>query len=164
MNKETNDLLLINDEYFVSSQVKESTITFINISNLEEDKIIKKVESIDSYDCFSLLRNYLIVNCKGGIAIILLETKELIRYIIDKSSKKLISYNNGNNFYIYTLKRFDYPKLLYSISVMKLEDNDFKLIKIYENNSLEEEKGFDFIIMNENTILILGNNIYVHSK
>ena len=45
LNIETNDLLLINDEFFVSSQTYEKTITFIDISNLEEDRIITNVDS-----------------------------------------------------------------------------------------------------------------------
>ena len=169
LDTETNDLLLINDEYFVSSQTNKKTITFIDILNLKEDKIIKKVDSIDYYNCLCLLRNYLIVNCKEGIAIILLETKELIRYIenyeddIYKHSKRLCTYNNGNDFYLYILNQFNDIKMKYNISVMKLEDENFKLIRKYKDN-LTNDRNFNFTIMNENTILIWGEKIYIYNE
>ena len=81
MNAETNDLLLINDAYFASSQACRKTITFIDISNLKEDKIITNIDSIDCNNCLSVFKNFIIVNCTEGIAIILLETKKLIQYI-----------------------------------------------------------------------------------
>jgi len=170
LDTETNDLLLINDEYFVSSQTNKKTITFIDISNLKEDKIIKKVDSIDYYNCLCLLRNYLIVNCKEGIAIILLETKELIRYIenyeddINKYSKRLCTYNNGNDFYLYILNQFDYRKINYNISVIKLEDDYFKLIRKYKDCSTDDDRNFNFIIMKEYTFLIWGKSIYIYNE
>ena len=169
LDTKTNDLLLINDEYFVSSQVNKSTITFIDISNLKDDKVIKKIDSIDCYNCLCLLRNFLIVNCKEGIAIILLETKELIRYIQNyeddfvKHSKRLTTYNNGKDFYVYILNQFDDSNIKYNILVMKLEDNNFKLIGKYEDSSTDD-RNFNFLIMNENTILICGEKIYIYNE
>ena len=167
LNIETNDLLLINDEYLVSSQSNAKTITFIDISNLKEDKIIKKIDSINNHNCLSLLRNYIIVNCKEGIAIILLETKELIAYIqnfLNINSKRLSTYYNDNNLYIYILYPLDYLNLGFKIFVMKLEENNFKLIKKYKYTTSDSDGNFDFIIMNENTIVIWGENIYIYKE
>ena len=166
LDEETNDLLLINDKYFASSQPNKSTITFIDFSIFEEDKVIKKVDSIDDYDCLYLLKNHLIVSCKEGIAIILIETKEVIRYIQnekDNIPQRLATYYNDNDFLIYILNQFDNIHLKYDISVMKLEDDDFKLISKYEDNSANERIS-NFIIMNENNILIWGKKLYIYNE
>ena len=167
LNVETNDLLFVNDEYFVSSQSNEGKITFIDISNLKEDKIIKKIDSMDNYNCLFLLKNYIIVNCKEGLAIILLETKELIIYIqnyIEICSKRLSTYNNVNDLYIYILYPFHCLNLRYKIFVMKLEDNNVKLIKKYKDTSSDTDENFDFLKMNENTILIWGYNLHIYKE
>ena len=166
LDEETNDLLLINDKYFASSQPNKSAITFIDFSIFEEDKVIKKVDSIDDYDCLYLLKNHLIVSCKEGIAIILIETKEVIRYIQnekDNIPQRLATYYNDNDFLIYILNQFDNIHLKYDISVMKLEDDDFKLISKYEDNSANERIS-NFIIMNENNILIWGKKLYIYNE
>ena len=75
----------------------------------------------------------------------------------------MTTYNNGKDFYVYILNQFDDSNIKYNILVMKLEDNNFKLIGKYEDSSTDDS-NFNFLIMNENTILICGEKIYIYNE
>ena len=96
----TNDLLFTNDEYFVSSQPDMKTITLININNLNPEKYIPNIDCIDSLNCFIKLKDYIIINCKRGIALLLIKTKEIIQYIENSNGiteNKQICLDNKDN-------------------------------------------------------------------
>jgi hypothetical protein len=130
---ETYDLLLVNNDYFVSSQANQKMITFIDIPNMKEDKVIKNVDSINYSNCLSLFKENILVNCKDGINI----------------------YNSENDYYIYILNKL-VPEYKYYIKVMKFEDNYLKLVEKYEETEIEEHGKLDIIIMSPDIILIWG--------
>jgi hypothetical protein len=170
LDKETYDLLLINNEYFVSTQANQKTLTFIDIPDLKEDKIITEIDCIEENNCLFLFKNNIIVNCKEGIAIILLETKEIIQYIenfdSDQISKRLSIYNNDNDYILYILNRLDsdYNKQKFNIKIMKLEDDQLKLIGRYDETEIEDQGKLQIIALNKDTTLIYGNKIFIQKN
>jgi hypothetical protein len=170
LDKETYDLLLINNEYFVSTQANQKTLTFIDIPDLKEDKIITEIDCIEENNCLFLFKNNIIVNCKEGIAIILLETKEIIQYIenfdSDQISKRLSIYNNDNDYILYILNRLDsdYNKQKFNVKIMKLEDDQLKLIGRYDETEIEDQGKLQIIALNKYTTLIYGNKIYIQKN
>ena len=166
LGKETNDLLLINNEYFVSTQANEKTITFVNISNLKEDKIIERIDCTNDNNCLFLFKNFLIVNCEEGIAFISLETKEVIQYIQNfdniRRNKSLFIYANDNDFLLYILNRLisENNAQKYDIKIMKFEDGQLKLVKKSKENEIYIQGKLHITALNNtNTILIWGNKI-----
>jgi hypothetical protein len=168
---ETYDLLLVNNEYFVSSQANQKMITFIDIPNMKEDKVIKNVEILNYNNCLSLFKENIFVNCKEGIALINIETKEMIQFIqnyddnnIVKVNKRLAKYNRDNDNYIYILNKIisDYGKQKYYIKVMKFEDNYLRLNEKYDETEIEDSGRLDIIIMSPDIILIWGDKLYIH--
>jgi hypothetical protein len=170
LDKETYDLLLINNEYFVSTQANQKTLTFIDIPDLKEDKIITEIDCIEENNCLFLFKNNIIVNCKEGIAIILLETKEIIQYIEnfdrDLISKRLSIYNNDNDYILYILNRLDsdYNKQKFNVKIMKLEDDQLKLIGRYDETEIEDQGKLQIIALNKDTTLIYGNKIFIQKN
>ena len=57
IGNKTPDLLLANDNYFISIQPNNKTIIIFNIKHLRQEKIIPNVDSIDSKNCFTFNRN-----------------------------------------------------------------------------------------------------------
>jgi len=170
-NTETYDLLLVNNEFFVASQANQYTLTFIDIPNMKEDKIIKNIDSINYSNCMHLFQENIFVNCKEGIALINIETKELIQFIqnydnnnIAKGNKRIATYIKDDDFYIYILNRLvsDYGKQKYYIKAMKFEDNYLKLTDKYEETEIDDGGRMDIIIMNPDIILIWGDKLYIH--
>jgi len=166
LNKGTYDLLLINNEYFASTQADQKTLTFIDIPNLKEDKVIANIDCIDDNNCLFLLKNYIIVNCKEGIALISIEAKDIIQYIqdpdIDLKYKSLSLYNKDNDYILYALNRFDsdYNKQKFNIRILKIEDDQLKLIGSYEETDIDEQGKIQIIILNNNTTLIYCDRIF----
>lgn len=167
LNEETYDLLLVNNEYFVSSQDNRKTITFISISNLKEDKAIKNIDSINDNNCLFLFKNYIFVNCYEGIALISAETKDIIQYIqnfySEQRYKSLFVTNNDNDYRLYILNSFDtdYNKQQFNIKIMRFEDDHLKLIEHYKKTQINEQGELQLFIMNNNKkFLIFGNNLY----
>ena len=53
-----SDLLLINNEYFISSQLICETLLYFNIKNLTKENVIKNIDSFNSNKCL-LLKEYI---------------------------------------------------------------------------------------------------------
>ena len=70
LNSTPYDLLLLNDEYFVSSQPFDKAISFIAINSLSIQKTLINVDCIKSNNCLFLFKGYLLINCKNGIAVV----------------------------------------------------------------------------------------------
>ena len=163
--EKTYDLLLINNEYFVSTQASQNALTFIDIQNLTKDKVIESIDCVNDNNCLFLFKNYIIVNCNKGIALISIEEKEIIQYIqnfdIDPRYKSLSIYNKDNNYILYILSGLDtnYNKHKFNIRIIKLEDGQLKLIGNYKEKEIEDKEELQIIILNEYTSLIYGNKI-----
>ena len=106
IGSKTSDLLLVNGEYFISSQPNKKTINIINISTFEISKTISNVDCIDSQNSLLSLQNFIIINCVKGIQLLFKETKEIIQNIQnfenDLRNKELYAYNNK----LYILQKF----------------------------------------------------------
>ena len=166
LKTETCDLLFLNNEYFISSQPFQKTIIFFNINNLQSEKIIKNIDSIISSNCLLIINEYIIVNCKNGISIILKETKEEIQFIencydkIIKENKKIYLDNDNNIYILYVLETNKNMKKIF-IEVMKMENKSFKLIEKYKKVSIEDNKILEIVLMNKSNIIIWGNELHI---
>ena len=52
MHTKTSDMILANNEYFITSQPLNKTITILNIKSLSPEKYITNIDCIDSTNCF----------------------------------------------------------------------------------------------------------------
>ena len=164
----TNDLLFINDEYFICSQPDEKRIIFYSIENTVKQSSIENIESINTNNCLFLIGDYIIVNCRKGISVILKEQKELIQFIENSNkyiveNNKRLSLDKNNNIYILNkLDDSDYEsKQKIYIEVIKLENNNFNLIQKYNNYYINDSEKLDFVIMNENNLIVWGEGLFI---
>ena len=165
-----DDLLLINDEYFISSQSNDQTIIFYNLNNdLDKEIILTEIDSIHSPDCLFLFKEYVIVNCSKGIALLSIKTKQLIQYIRNSPgyyNKKICIFDDK---YIYIMNY--YSK---GIKLMKMEFKEgifipaekFKQIELDNkkadcNFNIKKLPGLDILCVNNGDIITWGVNIYV---
>ena len=103
---EINDLLLINSnyiKYFILTHNTNRTISFYNINNLNEKKVINNININSESNCnISFNNNYLLINCKNGLAVISIKYQELIQYYEYKNTIEeysCIKIDEKNNFY-----------------------------------------------------------------
>lgn len=160
------DLLLVSYDCFISSLYDSHKIVFLDI-NMEEPKItqiISEIDSIDSDNCLILFEKYIIVNCVKGIAIIFVETKELVQYIINYEgfNNKMITVSNDE--YIYILNCYQ------NILIMKLKFDEGCLIPIEEYKNIEIisnklndkfDSTIENICTNNGNIIVWGKYIYI---
>ena len=166
------DLLSINDEYFISANQIKKVILFFNVNNLKQEKIISDIDVIDNKDCLLLFKEYIIINCEKGMAIIMIKTKELIQFVEGKSyiyDKKIffcndiiyVAHYNLNhqvkkNYYNVSIKIY-----LYKIIEGLLENyKNYKEIKIKIKNI---GKDNDINIMNKITIFCMNETYFIIS-
>ena len=163
----TSDLLLANSEYFISSQPEIKTITIIEIKSLEPIKYIPNIDCIDSFNCFLLFKDYIIINCKKGIALLLIKTKEISQYIeniFEISENKKIFLDSKDNICIWSQKKKGNLILFnerYYLTIKKLKINnglfifeDFGFIESHEEIS-------KIFCLNDKDLIFQGDNIYL---
>ena len=143
--EELYDICKINDENAIFSQ--KSKISFLNIKKLRLERIIEKIDCIYENNALILINDYILINCKKGIAIISIKTKEMINYI-DWPKKGSIRLHNE---YIY----------IFGVAIiyrLKLFENNLKLITKIKING----EGYDTnnIYINDKYTLIWGNAIF----
>ena len=117
---ETKDLLSVDNNYFIGSQPHEKTITFFNTNNFQVEKIMKDINCRFTDNSLLLLKNYIIINCRKGIDVIDIKTKEIIQYIDLFYSQEIVSINDK---FFYLLTYSSYPKK----KLKDIENNDFYL-------------------------------------
>ena len=154
IGNKTSDLLYINDineNYFISSQPNNKSITVFDIENLKEEKIITNIDSIDCCRCLLAYKNYIFINCIKGIALFFIKTKEIVQYIEnyrELSSEKEIFLDINDNICILNKKRnYENNKEEFSVSILKYN-------LIYD--SLEPFEESNEIIINGNFIKIIS--------
>jgi hypothetical protein len=166
IDSNTSDLLLVNDEYFISSQPYKKTIIIINISTFEISKTILNVDSIDSQNSLLSLQNFVIINCVKGIQLLFKATKEITQNIQnfenDLRNKELYIYNNR----LYILQEFEaYRNYNYSpkikISIFEFFKGLLEKIQEYKEFQICDDNNLKFIVMNGEQILLLGKNKYI---
>ena len=151
LNTKTSDLLFINNEYFISAQPDNNSITFININSIEIDKIIPKIDCTDSVDCLSLFKNQIIIKCSKGIAILYVNTKELIQYIrlSPNCMIKKLCYDDNS---IFILNKYKYKSRMIIIEY-KMVDNCLVPYLKYPNLTLYED-NVDIFVMNKKYLIL----------
>ena len=160
------DLLLVNNNYFITSLYLSKIIIFISLEKYEIIDEIKDIDTACSEECFILFKDYIIVNCIKGFALLSIKTKKLIKYIDNFEgyyNKKLCIDSKD---YLYILDNNN------NTSIMKIRFEDDNLIPIekYKNlRQLNEEDNFEAnalenIFINNEEIIVWGKAIYVLSQ
>ena len=160
------DLLLVNNNYFITSLYLSKVIIFISTERNEIIDEIKNIDTVCSEECFILYKDYIIVNCIKGFALISTETKKLIKYI--------------NNFEGYFNKKLciDSKDYLYILgnnnntSIMKIRFDEDNLVPTEKYENLRrlndednlEENALENIFINNEEIIVWGKAIYILSQ
>ena len=151
IGSKTSDLLDIDENYFLSSQPNNKTLTLFDIINLKQEKIIKNIDSIDCCRCLLAFKDYIIINCLKGIALFVVKTKEIFQYIEnykELSPEKELFLDINNNICILNKKRnVQNNEETYSVSIIKYN-------MIYD--SLEPYEETKELIINEKIIKIIS--------
>jgi len=159
INTKTSDLLLVNVEYFISSQPNKKAITIININNFEISNIILNVDCIDySQNSLFSLQNFVIINCIKVIQLLFKNTREITQNIQDFDNefldyKELYVYNNR----LYILENCS---SIIKLSIFEFNNGLLEKIQEYEKTYIVD-KNVKILVMNEEQIFILGKEIYI---
>jgi len=166
LDEEISDLLLIDDNCFISSSSDDKIINFFNMESLEKEKILSDIDIINSNNSLFLFKDYVIIDCHEGIAILSIKTKELIQYIQNYSRFKIdksIFIGNDNNIYILE-KRFSNLNIIN----IKFIEGSFIPIKEYKNIKLEKSlfmtnyRDFSMININKDDFIIYDKeNVFI---
>ena len=140
------DLLLVNSDYFISSQPNVETIIFHNINDVNDKKLIKNINSANNTYCLTSNNNYILVCCLEGISVLSIKHKELIQFFETSddyynSFDRCIKIDEDNNIYYLNYDNDSYTESEYiNFEIFKLEkDTMIKIIKYkcrleHENN------------------------------
>ena len=165
INTKISDLLLINDEYFISSQPDEKTIIIINIKSFEISNTISNIDCIASQNSLFSFQNFIIINCLKGIQLLFKETREITQNIQDfdddLKKKDLYIYNNR----LYILEEYECSYYSSNIKLSIFEFSDGLLEKIQEYDKIKiDEKNLKIMVMNDEQIFLLGEKMHILSK
>ena len=136
----TSDLILVNNEYFISSQPDKKMIIIININNFEISNTILNVDSIDSQNSLLSLQNFIIINCVEGIQLLFKKTREIAQniQIFDKELEKKELYVYNNKLYILQQHK-DYSYLSnIKLSIFEFFDGLLEKIQEYEKTEISD--------------------------
>jgi hypothetical protein len=136
-----NDLLLVNNDSFISAVPFNSKIIFFDIANLEQSKNSCTVNfSINSNECLYLIKDYVIIRGREGIGLLYIKTKEYVQYIEGFDNNFSICLDEFDNIYI-----SQYNNESEKLSVMKLKMIDGICDKSKEYIVSKEENKEDFL-------------------
>ena len=183
LSEKVTDLLLINNEYFISAHPASNKIAFYAINNLEQEKIITQINVSNRKDSLLLFKEYTIINCMYGIAVIMNKIKEYIQYIKKNYDKDyfytIINVYDDNSIYLtylnidlddkekYRRKYIIFIKI-YGYKIIsglldKYKEYDEIKIKIINNDDINNNdiiNKFELLCWDENNFLITGNEEY----
>ena len=161
LNEKIFDIILYEYKLLIFS--KNNGIGFSKLfPNFEMDKIINKIDIIDSIDGLLLNKDYIFDNCKGGIAMIFVKTKELVQYILNDSNNKILCKINKDNLCMVIVNHYHYIKaiiLQYLEGILKETEE----IKVDNKDELEVNSITNFIhicLIDEMKVIIAG--YYTH--
>ena len=124
-----------------------------------------EIDSNPSENCLTLYKEYILINCVRGIAIIEIKTLEKVQYIVNLEGyeNKIISVDNNNNLIILNAYQ--------NISIMKLKFEDgclipfeeYRNIEVIDNkqNNKQSPKCIENVCENNDNIIAWGKYIYV---
>ena len=167
-----SDILLINNNYFISSHYKSKIIKFYDINNSYKETIVSGIDCIDSSDSLLLFKGFIVINCIKGIALLSINTKELVQYLILNDNyycKSKTVFRNDENIYIFGYFDNIYNKKL---SLLKLEFRDglfntkekYKQIIMKDNNNRDGWGAiflYKIICINNEDIIAWGPDIWI---
>ena len=147
INNIIGNILLINSDYFISSQPGSETLIFHNINNINDKKIISKIDSANSIHCLTANKNFILVCSPKGISVVSIMDKELIQFF-ETPNNYFSSYDRNikidENNYVYYLYTDD-DSLRNSdtvhFDIFKLEKD--KIIKIIRGSHDLNHKNND---------------------
>ena len=170
ISAETDDLILVNNNYFCGSQSSKHSIIFFDANNFIKEKSVFKINCINSFNCLFLIKYYVIVNCIDGIAILSSKTKQLVQFIenFNENKYKKLCVGNGNlyildynfNLLIIKMKLYDGTFIVdekYNLFSKENDKDDYslkKLVELYNSNKLG-------ILFTNNAIVVFEKNIYI---
>ena len=170
INTITYDLLLIKEEFFISSQPGFNSLILYDIKNLSPLKMITEIDSICSTKClFDIKKEYVVITCLKGIGLFYIKTKEIVQYVeyfntkynrIDCYSDNIYilniqdDENNKNNSFYYN----NYYKI--KIYIAKIIEKEIKFIKESEYMTTCND-NLNITVINDGVILLWKNSIYV---
>ena len=140
------DICKIDDNYLIFSQ--KNRVTFLTFENLIEDKVIPNIDCVESCDSLIKIKDYILVNCKKGIAMISIKNQEFIQYfewpnkIAVKVFKDYIYIFDANNeFYEYIFLENNLKPILKT----KIINNDNENEKLIADNIFINDDDYKFI-------------------
>ena len=173
INETIKDLLLINSDYFISSQPNSETVIFHNINNLADKKIVENINSSGSTNCLSSNKMYILVSGSEGFSLISIKHKELIQYfemdyIDTKIYESRIKIDDNNNLYcLYSDSKYDLEAENFYFNIFNLEESIMKKIVKYERGMMHGniDKNFDIYVLNTiECIFIIDGRIFICSE
>ncbi len=180
LNKKTiqlngaNDLLLINNDCFMSTVPSDNKLIFFDNNTLQQLGNPVKVDfSIYSDDCLYLIKDYVIIRGNKGIGLLYIKTKEYVQYIEGYDSDFRICLDEFDNIY-FSECYYDLEKL----TIMKLKMIDGLFVKTKEYFSLKKESdkilfddkfseifSIEFLFMDKKDFVIfINDNIFTLKK
>ena len=168
----TSDIILANNDYFITSQPFPKTLILIDIKSLTRQKYIPNIDCVDSSNCFLLYKDYIAINCKKGIALLLIKTKEICSYIENYnrfSENKEIFLDDKQNFCILNkikegnmLSMILFNNSRYYVNIIKFYLNDGALESFEAYDDIEvEEHDLKILCLNKGDIMLWGKNVYL---
>ena len=172
LNNNIGNLLLINADYFISSQPNSETLIFHNINNINDKKIISNIYSANSIHCLTSNTNYILVCHRKGISVVSIMNKELIQFFeissFYQSYDRCIKIDENN--YIYNLYTDDTilrgSENAY-FDIYKLEkDKMVKIVKGSQNlNHKNNDKNLNIHLLDNNkSSFIIEGRIFICDK
>ena len=158
LNETIGDILLINSDYFISSQPNAKTIRFYNINNLNEEKIINNINSLNNIHCLTSNNNYILVTSEDIISVISIKHKELIQYYDSLGDyysmyAQCIKIDEDNYiYYLYSESRLygDEDKIYFEILKLK-EDSLVKTVECkVQLNHENKDMNINILPINKN--------------
>ena len=128
-------------KYSLISQ--KSKLIFINNEILKIEKEINKIDCLEKSDNLILIKDCILVNCKKGIAMISIKTKEMIQYIFDDENLGDKSIVKSFDDYIYILNSsgnllkysfYDYNLILTEITEIEKPYDEYYSKDFFFNN------------------------------
>ena len=159
-----HDICQVNDNYILISQF--SKLTFLNIENLNTEKIIENIDCTKGHNSLILINDYVLVNCQNGIAIISVKTKEMVQYVENLKNfkeKKIVKslddciyiFNNFGDLYEYDFV----DSTLDLISKIKIEKSIIDDTESDIDTDDIDFSNFNFFINNDG-VLIWDESVY----
>ena len=182
LNANSFDMLLIDENHFISTQPDKKNITISDLYYFDEILKIKNVDCSNSNNClFKINNKYVVISCFNGIGLLYIPTKELVQYIQNYYSfpnTQKISCDNEGKIYILNIEKnkvitnslfgntnsnFNNYNYKVEILVGKIIDGTIKLIKEYEKFD-SFENMFKFTFLNKNCFILWGRNSYIFKE